>query len=234
MYGVAKMKNVMMKKEKVLILICFGVIFFSCGIPVTSYGEENEDKNKEISSTTIEENSELFEKKNISDEIIFETNETNFITTKGYTILSTPYVNESNNFSGLTVQVYKQSGELNGGYGIVFCRSKIESKDFMLCVLIDTKGFFTVGKVYDGKFTQIKNWTKSNYLRTGYGIKNLIKVTFNKENNNFQLYFNGSLAYNFKVEENISFKDSKAGYVVVISDTEKFPVIPVKVIFEKM
>ena len=103
----------------------------------------------------------------------------------------------------------------------------------MLTVLINANGYYTIGKVYDGVFRHInEGWESSKYIKRGLGIKNLINITYDENNTNFTLKLNGCEITNFSVEEEILFRESKSGYVVVIANNENFPKNSVKVFFE--
>ena len=61
----------------------------------------------------------------------------------------------------------------------------------------------------------------------------MISVSYDSESKDFMLRINGYTVTTFAVSEDIVFKDSKTGYVVVIANNEAFPNNPVKVTFEK-
>lgn len=221
-----------MKLKSFLVLFIFCLLIFSCGMSVLNYGQENtEDEN--INLATIKEENNLFIEEEKSENYVFETNDKKFLLHNGCTLFTTPFKNSSSTFKTFCVDVCKQSGDTSAGYGIIFCRQIIDEKEFMICVLINTKGDFIVGKVIDNHFERICKWTKSKYLKLGYGINNKIKIEFNLESKEFNLYFNSKMEYTFSIEENISFDENKSGYVVILSDIEKFPIVPVKVIFKQ-
>ena len=119
------------------------------------------------------------------------------------------------------------------GFGLVFCEQKIEGKPFMLAVLINANGYYTVGKVSDGVFCHINDgWKNSNFINKGYGIKNTISVAYDSGTRNFILKINGYEITSFTVSEQISFKNSRSGFAVVIANNESFPDKPVRVTFE--
>ena len=103
----------------------------------------------------------------------------------------------------------------------------------MLAVLINANGYYTVGKVSDGVFCHINGgWKNSNFINKGYGIKNTISVAYDTGTRNFILKINGYEITSFTVSEQISFKNSKSGFAVVIANNENFPGNPVRVTFE--
>lgn len=163
---------------------------------------------------------------------VFETNDTKYLSAKGFTLWTENIKNETSNFSDITITACKESGNAEAGFGIIFCSEKIEGKSFMLSVLINAKGYYTIGKVLEGKFSYINGgWTECKNLYTGLGVKNTISVSYELNNNEFVLKLNGEEAEKFTSPENITFKYSYSGYVVVISDKENFPADSVKVTF---
>lgn len=221
-----------MKYKFFLINLLFSAFFASCSF--SSY-ESSENNNNKIENTNIEEVSELFkiqENKEENETYVFETNDTKYLSGTGYTLWTEKIKNESSNFSGITVTTCKESGNQEAGFGLIFCSQKIDEKSFMLTVLINAKGYFAIGKVIDGTFSHINNgWKECKTLHTGFGVKNTISVLYNLESKSFELKLNGEKVASFTTNENITFKDSYSGYVVVISDNENFPASSVKVIF---
>lgn len=220
-----------MKYKMYFIVLLFSVLFASCSF--SSYEREADNTNK-TEETYIEEASELFveQEKESEKQYVFETNDTKYLSSKGFTLWTENIKNESSNFSDITVTTYKESGNAEAGFGIIFCSEKIDGKSFMLSVLINAKGYYTIGKVLDGKFSYISDgWTECKNLYTGLGVKNTISVSYDLDNNQFVLKLNGAQVETFTSLENITFKYSNSGYVVVISDKENFPTDSVKVIF---
>lgn len=135
----------------------------------------------------------------------------------------------------ITVKVSKTSGYRYSGYGIIFC---VQDSDNFLTVLIDTQRGYTAGKVVDGEYTPLIEfspnvyWGDSEYLTIGYGVSNEISVNYD-ESNNFTISFNGH-------DNIITFNDSEApfftggyyGYIATVSPYENFPNEPVEVYFE--
>ncbi len=196
----------------------------SCKLPLFEPIDEITDEKTE---TYIEENSSLFDE--IDNRIIFQTNNTRYLQQNGTTLWCVKKKNESVGFEEIEVTVSKLSGRQETGYGIVFLQQEYEGKDFLLTVMINTKGEYIFGKVIDGKFTCIKNWQTSPYLNMGYGIKNKIGVTLEK--GSFCIKLNNTKVADFSITENIQLKDSKSGFVVVVSGNERFPENSVNVVF---
>ena len=127
----------------------------------------------------------------------------------------------------------KESGRTEAGFGLVFCEQEIEGKPFMLAVLINANGYYTVGKVSDGVFCHINDgWKNSSFINKGYGIKNTISVAYDTGTRNFILKINGYEITSFTVSEQISFKNSRSGFAAVVANNENFPDKPVRVTFE--
>lgn len=206
--------------KKVLLLSMFIVIILSCELPVGKDYVNNEVTN--ISATSFTESSTYFEKKD-SSEYIFKTNDTNYLTSQGYTIWCKPNTNESESFEEIEVQVCKRSGSSDTGYGLVFCCQTIDDKDYMLTVMIDTQSHYIIGEVKNGEFITIKKWTSNEHIKKGFGIYNKIKITYDEDKKEFNLIIENSNIFTFAVTNTMKFKDSKWGYVAVVSNTENFP-----------
>lgn len=219
-----------MKHENLLIVFASLVLFSSCEIAPFEEGENlvNPDQ------TNLQEESSMFEKDEQNETFTFETNDTKYLGEKGWTLWTVPNVNTSESFNPVAVEVIKESGRTEAGFGLVFCEQKIDGKPFMLAVLINANGYYTVGKVSDGVFCHINDgWKNSNFINKGYGIKNTISVAYDTGNKNFILKINSYEITSFTVSEQISFKNSKSGFAVVIANNENFPSNPVRVTFEK-
>ena len=67
----------------------------------------------------------------------------------------------------------------------------------------------------------------------GQGVNNKMSVTYDSESKLFYLYINDYKVTSFSTSENITFKNSKSGFAVVIANNETFPSNPVKVTFKK-
>lgn len=220
-----------MKNGKILIGFIVSIIFASCELAPFETTEVVEPIQPE--QTYIEEKSTMFEQEKESNVFTFETNDTRFLKTNGYTLWTVPNVNANESFNPVAVEVIKESGRTEAGFGLVICEQKIEGKPFMLAVLINANGYYTVGKVSDGVFCHINDgWKNSNFINKGYGIKNTISVAYDTGAKNFILKINSFEITSFTVSEQISFKNSRSGYVVVIANNESFPSKPVRVTFE--
>ena len=216
--------------KRYIILLTSVVLFWSCGLKAFEHIPEDEIPE----SPAIQEESSLFVQDEGADCYVFETNETKYISETGYTLWTSNYVNESVGFQEFSARVCKLSGNKEAGYGIVFCAQKIEGKPFLLTVLINTSGSYSVGKVTDGVFSYILTSKTAYSLNSGYGVYNTISVSHDNEKREFVLKFNDVQTDRFSISEDLVFKDSRAGFVTVISDSDDFPENPVKVTFEKL
>lgn len=202
----------------------------SCGLK--AFDEEGGAAAPE--DTTVSEASSLFAGNGEGNVFVFETNDTRYLGTRGYTLWTTPETNASQSFEPISVRISKESGRTEAGFGIVMCSQEIGGKPFMLTVLINAKGLYTVGKVVDGVFSHINGgWKDSSYINKGHGTYNNVSVSYDGESRNFLLRINGYDITDFTVPEEISFRGSRSGYAVVIAHNEDFPRTSVKVIFEK-
>lgn len=218
-----------MKHENLLIAFASLALFSSCGLASFEEGE-NLIKPEQ---TNLQEESSMFEKDERNKIFTFETNDTKYLGANGWTLWTVPNVNASESFNPVAVEVIKENGRTEAGFGLVFCEQEIEGKPFMLAVLINANGYYTVGKVSDGVFCHINDgWKNSNFINKGYGIKNTISVAYDSGTRNFILKINGYEITSFTVSEQISFKNSRSGFAVVIANNESFPDKPVRITFE--
>ncbi len=218
-----------MKHENLLTVFAVLTMFASCEF--TPFEEwENIIKPEQ---TNVQEESSMFEKDEQNKIFTFETNDTKYLGANGYTLWTVPNVNTSESFNPVTVEAIKESGRTEAGFGLIFCEQKIEEKSFMLAVLINANGYYTVGEVSDGVFCHINDgWKNSNFINKGYGIKNTIAVTYDTGTKNFILKINGYEITSFTASEQFEFKNSRHGFAVVIANNENFPSKPVRVTFE--
>lgn len=218
-----------MKYMKLLMGLVLLTIMTSCELAPFEEGQNPVNPEQ----TNVQEESTMFEEYEQNKTFIFETNDTKYLTPNGYTLWTVPQINTSENFNAISVKVTKESGRTEAGFGLVFCEQNIDEKLFMLAVMINTNGLYSIGKIYDGVFSHINNgWLKSNHIYSGLGVPNDISITFNNTNKNFTLSINNYEITSFTVNEKITFKNSRSGYVVVIANNENFPSKPVRVTFE--
>lgn len=220
-----------MNRLKLLLINISIILLVSCEL--SPFIREKETINPE--QTNVKEETSLFNQENSDDQSYeFVTNDTRFLNRNGYTFWSVPYVNTHDDFEPVTVTVRKESGRTEAGFGIVFCKQDLNGKSYMLTVLINGNGLYTVGKVIEGSFYYLdKGWKPSDSINRGQGVNNKISVSYDSEKKLFNLYINDYKVTSFSTSEDIIFKNSKSGFAVVIANNETFPSNPVKVTFEK-
>ncbi|MCQ2601201.1 MAG: hypothetical protein MJ184_07545 [Treponema sp.] len=220
-----------MNRLKLLLINISIILLVSCEL--SPFIREKETINPE--QTNVKEETSLFNQENSDDQSYeFVTNDTRFLNRNGYTFWSVPYVNTHDDFEPVTVTVRKESGRSEAGFGIVFCKQELNGKSYMLTVLINGNGLYTVGKVIEGSFYYLdKGWKPSDSINRGQGVNNKISVSYDSEKKLFNLYINDYKVTSFSTSEDIIFKNSKSGFAVVIANNETFPANPVKVTFEK-
>lgn len=220
-----------MNRLKLLLINISIILLFSCEL--SPFAREKETINPE--QTNVKEETSLFNQENSDDQSYeFVTNDTRFLNRNGYTFWSVPYVNAHDDFEPVTVTVCKESGRTEAGFGIVFCKQDLNGKSYILTVLINGNGLYTVGKVIEGSFYYLdKGWKASDSIRRGQGVNNKMSVTYDSESKLFYLYINDYKVTSFSTSEDVTFKNSKSGFAVVIAKNETFPSNPVKVTFKK-
>lgn len=220
-----------MKKNKNWILIPVLTLLTACGL------SPMEDKEEDLipeEPVNITEETSLFTEDSVElGKYLFETNDTKYLNKNGYTIWSTNKTNTSTNFESINIELSKLSGRTEAGFGIVFCEQQYDGKPYMLAIMINANGLYTIGKIVNGAFYHLEgNWKFSEYINKGFGFKNNISVSYDNSLESFVLTINDEEITRFTVPEKISYKNSKSGFVVVISNKENFPETPVKVEFE--
>lgn len=215
--------------KKILFTILTFLILSSCGLsPNDSYEKESDVSANQGLENAVEK-AELFVEDN--DAYFFEINDTKYKTEKGYTFWTVRKTNEKTEFETVKTDVCKESGINEAGFGIVFLSQKIDGKDFLLTVMINTKGQYVIGKYMDGTFSKISDWKDCEYLNKGKGVYNRLEVSYKDES--FTLKINEQKVSDFTISENVRFWRSKSGYVAVVSPYEEFPSESVRVLFKK-
>ena len=215
--------------KKFIPVILFSTLFIACNHRIIDQTSSETDIPTPEDQSQVEEHAELF----IEDETeyVCSMNDTKYIKPKGCTIWCIENENNEEVFEEITASIYKQSGKPQAGYGIVFLGQTINEKEFLMTVMINISGYYNIGKIIDGHFYSISKWCPTRYLQKGYGVTNKLKISHS--NNKFILSINGNEVYEFRLEEKISFKGSKSGYVAVISPEENFPAESVTVVYKK-
>lgn len=219
-----------MKKTRLWLVLPIIALLSACGLsPI----EEKKGIEADEPVNILEESSLFIEDSEYPSRYLFETNDSKYLNEKGFTIWTTTKTNTSNGFESISVEMAKLSGRAETGFGVVFCEQQFEEKPYMLTVMINANGLYTIGKVVNGVFYHLEgNWKFSDYINKGYGLKNTICISYNNLLESFVLKINDEEITTFTVPEKIKFKGSESGYVVVISNREEFPEKAVRVEFE--
>jgi len=135
---------------------------------------------------------------------------------------NTNYINE------YEIECKKLSGAKNISYGLIFgATDSNENKYYGIDITVE--GYYIVYVVDDKIKTKIKDWTKSEYLNTGYNEINNIKAK--KMEKMYIVFLNGEQVFQFTEYD---FTGNKIGFNLFIGseDEEEFPDYPVDVRFK--
>ncbi len=217
--------------KQIVISLITGIVLVSCNLESSSTLVS-----KQTESIFIEETSDLFSSLEGTGKIVFTTNETKYLSSNGYTLWQITATSNDLSYIPVKVNITKESGVASTGYGVIFCEQenvddKGEKHNYFMTVLINTEQQYIIGKVCDGVFTTVNQWTKSTYLKNGYGFSNQVQVTHNE--GVFTLYFNGMKETEFVDSVSPVLTGGNNGYAVVVSPYENFPDTYLKVIFEE-
>ena len=105
-------------------------------------------------------------------------------TSGGWSSTKNVVIDETKDFE-IETQFLKISGIKNNGYGFVFGR-KDSKNQFIFS--ITANGSYSIDQYVDGKYTTIKDWTKSSYIKTGNNVYNTLKIK--KERGFIKFYVN--------------------------------------------
>lgn len=233
-----------MIKKMFLMLVIFVLFLAGCNMPHISDGNNydsgftgSQNGQGDMENAPIEINNDIFNPDPSAENnntYKFVVAESYYLTEYGYTLWAEKYENTSESFEPFSVKMYKESGRAEAGYGIIFCSQKIDGVPYLLTVLINEQGMYSIGKVKNGVFSFIENWKSAGSIRTGAGVNNTVSIEYDAVEAKFKLQINGIDVTTFVVSEPIVFRGSKKGFVAVIADNEQFPANPVKVTYEKM
>ena len=140
----------------------------------------------------------------------------------------------------LELQVKKNSGYEHQGFGVIFCYRDYNN---WYKLLITINGYYRISKKVNGVYSYYyndgegwvassnRNWPYNEFLRTGYGKTNDIKIK--RIAGEFQFVFNGQEVFSF---QDSSFSGGAAGCILAIgnSDQEKFPDSPVDIRYKML
>ena len=107
-------------EKKIIIFLLFIGLLVSCNLEPFSIEKDSLIKN-EMNQTQIIESTELFIYDVENDRTVFSTNDKKYITSNGFTLLTTNKINTSESFEEVESIIYKESGNQDAGYGVVFC-----------------------------------------------------------------------------------------------------------------
>jgi hypothetical protein len=169
----------------------------------------------------IVEASELF---SVDDagRITFSTNETRY-KNGNYTFWNR-LSGGGGGFSGISVDLVKESGYFAGAYGFFFREGEAAGYgNSMLTVLIQKDGNYAIGKVINGEYQSIEWWKSSDYLRKGYGVKNTVGVRLDEAGNEYVISINGIEVDRFQDINAPVCNGGGKGIIAVVTRFEDFP-----------
>jgi hypothetical protein len=105
-------------------------------------------------------------------------------TSGGWSSSKVVAIDDSKDFE-IESKILKISGIKNNGYGFVFGR---KDGDNQFVFTITANGSYAIDQYKDGKYTAIKDWTKSSYINTGNDAYNTLKIK--KERGFIKFYVN--------------------------------------------
>ncbi|MFP4377887.1 MAG: hypothetical protein ACLFP4_12660, partial [Spirochaetales bacterium] len=130
------------------------------------------------------------------------------------------------------VTMYKLSGRSETGYGITFGMQDINN---FLVVMINTTGFYVMGRVEERNFEEITadgRWAYAPELLQGYNRPNTIRVSYDPAESEYTLSINGTEVETFVDNADNPYTGGALGHIVTLSPFEVFPELPVHVVFE--
>lgn len=216
-------------RVKFLSLILFPILL-SCA-PIG----QSEPENPDVPFTEITESSEFFPLTENAGEYEFFTNDKAFIKPYGMTFWA-PVLAEQPLFTEIDISLSKISGNPYTGFGVVFCHGlrgePLEAT--MLVLMINLNQEYIVGEVVKDRFNTLIPWTHSGSLHPGFNQENRVRISFNEGQSEFQIYINDmTVALDvFKDDEAPFHRGGTGGFITVISPRDKFPEIPVHVLFK--
>jgi hypothetical protein len=205
-------------KKSILLLASSFIVFLFLNCPQTKMDPSTGNGNLPVKTIEWEEDESGFRQ--------YYTNDT------------AKYNNGSNHLSyydetmdTIEMQVKKESGSSNYGFGLNFCYNGYQNR---YIILIDTNGHYAILRKLKGATSfnfndglgwvvNNKNWPYNQYLKKGFGALNDIKVV--RSVNTFHVSFNGTEVFSFT---DGSFTGGEAGCTLDIgnSNYENFPNTP--------
>ena len=103
---------------------------------------------------------------------------------KGWTTTKVVHIDDNKDFE-IESRFLKIDGISNNGYGFVFGRKDGENQ---YVFTITANGSYSIDQYIDGKYTALKDWTKSSHIKTGNNVYNTLKIK--KERGFIKFYVN--------------------------------------------
>lgn len=164
---------------------------------------------------------------------LFLLNDSQFEMENGYTFW-TQNLNETVDIIQFGTVMKKTYGNSSAGFGIVFRCSEVDGSSYLLAMLINTLGAYTIGKVKDGQFTFIQEWQSSRNLKRGYGVDNCIEVRYEQQEAVYVIFINGQEEKRFMDAYEPVLTGNGCGYAVVIAPNEYLTTNKVEVHFKPL
>jgi len=157
---------------------------------------------------------------------VFRTNDVKYWTLEGLTMWTVWGEGEAE-FDSRTVKMAKSLGYTGGGYGIVFCHGEydVEGKltPAMLVVMINSEGYYIIGKVQGGIFKDFGWWKATPYINKSAGYLNELTVSYEDGSGEYILKINGNEIERFRDDSEPVLRGGRNGYIVVITPFDRFP-----------
>jgi hypothetical protein len=163
----------------------------------------------------------------------FHTNDPQYWSQQGYTLWTVWGEENPPSFEERTVTMWKSAGTSYAGYGLVICQGmkEVEGDEVpvMLTVMINNDRQYCIGKVIGGKYSAVHSWAVSDFLRSGQGVANTLKIS--QEPEGFLLWINDTKEIVFVDHDDPVVGLGRNGYIVVIAPKDRFPKQEVDVYF---
>jgi hypothetical protein len=166
--------------------------------------------------------------------VVFRCNNVDYWTKYGYTLWTVlEDTSSGTDFTSRSVKTTKISGDEAAGYGIVLCHGTNSDGDIsMFTIMINEKGYYTIGKVINAEYFTVTPWTSSVSIAKD-GATNRIAVDYDSATAEFVVSFNGVAVSRFSGNDTQVNTNGGNGYIVVISPYDNFPSDVVEVQFEE-
>lgn len=209
-------------------LLCFSVLLFIACLPV----DFEDCDHRDVPFVQLEEDSFLFPETGESGEYRFYSNDSEHIKPDGMSFWTMKLGNQSP-FSSLDVSLYKVSGNLFAGYGLIFCHGfrGDPSEETMLVLMINLNREYLLGEVIGGSFSLIHPWTFSEYIFPGFNQENRIRITSDLIKGEFYISINGSELLTFTDDILPIHFAGDSGFLSIISPADIFPEKPVEIFY---